>query len=128
ASRADDLGVIQGEIEYELMAALLWQNAQAARGLNYGRAIEAIQRVLDLGAGGRYYAQAQTAMYEQYVAYGDALVNDPSAGYCPAVAQYENALRVQTGGPAVGKRDNARTMCAQATPTPTPTPEGGIPT
>ena len=126
ATRAEDLGVIQGEIDFELRAALLWQNAQAAVGLNPSQAIPAIQRVLDLGQG-RYYEQALTTMYEAYVAYGDALVNDPNAGYCPAVPQYESALRVQSGGPAVAKRDNARTMCAQATPTPTVTPEGGAP-
>lgn len=127
ATRAETYGVIQGEIQFELQAALLYQNAQAAVGLNPSQSIPAIQRVLDLGPG-RYYEQAQTLMYQAYVSYGDALANDPNAGFCPAVPQYEAALRVQQGGPAVAKRDNARTMCAQATPTPTPTPEGDMPT
>lgn len=127
ATRAEEYGVIQGDIQFELQAALLWQNAQAAVGLNPSLSMPAIQRVLDLGPG-RYYEQAQTLMYQAYVSYGDALANDPNAGFCPAVPQYEAALRVQQGGPAVAKRDNARNMCAQATPTPTPTPEGGIPT
>jgi hypothetical protein len=126
ATRADELGVLQGDNQFELQAAILWQNARAAVGLNPSQAIPAIQRVLDLGQG-RYYDQALTLMYQAYVAYGDALVNDPNAGYCPAVPQYESALRVQTGGPAADKLNNARSMCAQATPTPTPTPEGGVP-
>ena len=126
ATRAEDLGVLQGDMSFELQAALLWQNAQAAIGLNPSQAVSALQRVLDLGPG-RYYDQALTAMYESYVAYGDALVNDPNAGYCPAVQQYQNALQVQSGGPAAAKRDEAQSMCAQATPTPTATTEGGAP-
>lgn len=123
ATRAESLGVLQGDISFELDAALRWQNAQAAMGLSGGQAIPALQRVIDLGPG-RYYDQAIAAMYQAYVDYGDALVGDPNAGYCPAVDQYQNALRVQSGGPAAQKRDQAQSMCAQATPSPTPTIEG----
>lgn len=124
ATRAENLGVLQGDVSYEMFAAVRWQDAQAAIGLNYGQAINALRAVMDMGEGGRYYQQARDALYQQYVALGDALVNDPTAGYCPAVEQYQNALGVASGGPAQAKRDNARTMCAQATPTPTPTIEG----
>src|SRR5690606_12259423 len=124
ASRAEALGVLQGDVSYEMFAAVRWQDAQAAMGLNYERAISLLRGVMDLGEGGRYYQQARDALYQQYVAYGDALAGDPNAGYCPAVEQYQNALNVAPGGPAQAKRDNARAMCAQATPTPTPTIEG----
>lgn len=116
ASRAEDLGVIEGDVSYEMYAALEWQEAQAAVGLSFPQAVNALQQVINMGQG-RYYEQARQLLFQQYMGWGDALALDPTQGYCPAVTQYQNAVNVFNDPAAIAKRDNASSMCAQATPT-----------
>ncbi len=120
ATRAEALGVLQGDMSYELFAAVQWQNAQAALSVSFPRAIEALWEIINMGEGGRYYQDARQLLFEQYWKYGDALANDPNAGFCPAVQQYANALEILSSTEVSQKRSNAASMCAQATPTPDP--------
>ncbi len=126
ATRADDMGILEGDLNFELSAATLYLNAKAAIGLNYGQAVQALQKVLDLGPG-RYYAEAQSLIIDQYIGYGDALAADPNQGYCPAVPQYQNAINAGGGRTASAKRDNAQSLCAQATPVGQPTADPSNP-
>ncbi len=123
ATRADNAGILDENLRYELYAATLYLNAKSSVGLNYGQAINALQELVNQGQG-RYYAEAQSLLISQYLGYGDALVADPNQGYCPAVQQYQNAINAGGGGTASAKRDNAQSMCSQATPVGQPTSDG----
>jgi hypothetical protein len=127
ATRAEDMGVLQGELSFELFAAMKWRDAQAALGLSYPQAVNALQEILNLGPG-RYYEQAQQLLFQQYVAFGDALMNDQNQGACPAIQQYSNALNIFNDGGAAAKRNSAQSLCAQATPTLGPGQTPGAPT
>ncbi|NJO83534.1 MAG: hypothetical protein HC828_12430 [Blastochloris sp.] len=91
--------------------------AAAGVGLSDPNAVRALQELLNLGPG-RYYEEARQMLYDLYVAAGDAEAG--RGEYCPAVVQYQNAVNIMSSGAAVSKRDNARNICAQATPTPDP--------
>jgi hypothetical protein len=117
ATRAEQAGVLEGDVSYEMFAAINWQGAQAAIGLSYPQAVNALQQVMSDGPNGRYYAQAQQLLFEQYMGWGDALAVDPAQGYCPAAIQYQNAANLFNDGGAAAKRDQANSFCTQATPT-----------
>ncbi len=65
------------------------------------------------------YRDVQERLFRAYVGYGDALVK--IGDYCPAVPLYASALGVIYDGEVEGKRADAQTRCANATPTPAPT-------
>jgi hypothetical protein len=115
ATRAEDLGVLQGDLSFELFAAQNYLNARAAIGINPQRAIQALSEVYNLGQG-RYYEEVRGLLYDQYVRLGDALAQDPNQGACPAVQQYQNALNIINDPGTAAKRGNAETLCSQATP------------
>ncbi|MEP7290133.1 MAG: hypothetical protein ABI835_00065 [Chloroflexota bacterium] len=116
-SRARDFGPLAEGIEYENMAAELYLTARAGGGVGSPAAINALQRLLNLGPG-RYYAEAQTLLYNSYVNSGDAYMVQGDS--CSAVGQYQNAINLQSSGSANGKRAAAQTACDNATPTPDP--------
>lgn len=124
ATRAEDMGILDPNLQYELYAATLYLNAKSSVGLNYAQAIASLSELVNQGQG-RYYAEAQSLLIQQYIGYGDALVADPNQGYCPAVPQYQNAVNAGGGGTASAKRDNAQSICAQATPVGQPTAAPG---
>lgn len=108
-SRIEEFGTIPGDLAYERYAAQLYLNARALMGVNFPGAIQALRAVMDLGAGGRYYQQAQQALYETYVAYGDAFTYENN--WCSAATQYRNAMNIFASGVANGKFTNADTIC-----------------
>lgn len=113
--RAETLGVVRDGLSYERNAAQLYLDARRAIGLDPFAAIRALERLYNLGQG-RYYQEAQQELYSQYVALGDA---QASLGeYCPAAQYFQTALNYGSG--AASRRDNANTICAQATPIPLP--------
>jgi hypothetical protein len=118
AGRAAELGLIDGNIEYERYAANLYLSARAGAPLGDPNAIAALNELLNAGAGGRYYAEAQRLLYNLYVARGDAFAAQNE--FCPAAIQYQNAVRVLPSGVANGKLQTANAFCANATPTPDP--------
>ena len=65
------------------------------------------------------YRDVRQRLFQAYVAYGDSLA--AIGEYCPAAPQYASALSVIYDGGVEGKRNNAQTRCANATPTPAPT-------
>lgn len=115
--RATQFGALEDGLQYESYAATLYLNARGSIGTDYVRSINALRELVNLGQG-RYYAEASTLLYSQYVAYGDAWV--AQGAYCPAEQQYRNALNVQSGGSAAGKLNTAANFCANGTPTPDP--------
>ncbi|QPC84521.1 hypothetical protein G4Y79_09140 [Phototrophicus methaneseepsis] len=107
--RAEAYGDV-GEYAFEREVAQLYLNAQTYIGVDYGRAIQALNSVRNLAPN---YKDTGTLLFNQYVAYGDALV--ASFSPCEAVNQYENALRMQNNANVGGKRDAARTSCELGT-------------
>ncbi len=108
-TRIEEFGTIPGDLVYERYAAQLYLNARAQMGVNFPAAIQALRAVMDLGAGGRYYQPAQQALYETYVAYGDAYTYENN--WCSAAAQYRSAMNIFPSGAANGKFANADTIC-----------------
>ncbi len=119
-SRIEALGLPLGEgLAYERDVALVYLNAKSSIGVNFPRAISALQTLIGFGQG-RYYAEATQMLYNQYIAYGDALAFDPNAGPCAAVPIYQQALSTFGGGEASSKLNTARTLCETQPPTPDP--------
>lgn len=122
-NRAEEFGLgAQDELRYERYVAGLYLDAIRTVGTDFNAAIRALRAVYDLGPG-RYYADVQQRLFDQYVAYGDAWTFESQ--YCPAYVQYQNALNILSSSAVSAKRDNANTLCQQATPTlgPGVTPE-----
>jgi tetratricopeptide (TPR) repeat protein len=108
--RAQEFGDAS-ELRYEAYVAGLYLDAISAVGVSYPKAIQRLQRVYNEAPQYRDVAQL---LVNQYIAYGDAFVG--GGDYCPAVGQYQSALSLQNSAAVAGKRDNAQTMCQQATP------------
>lgn len=124
--RAEELGLLDGNLSYERYVAELFLNARAAVAVGDPRAIGYLNEILNQGAAGRYYNDARQLLYELYVRRGDAWV--AQGEYCPAVPEYQNAVRIFASGIANGKLTNAQNLCALATPTPDPlNPTAGTP-
>lgn len=116
-TRARDFGPLAEGLEYENIAAELYLTARAAVGSGSPAAISAVQQLINLGPG-RYYAEAQTMLYDYYVNSGDAYLAQGDS--CSAVTQYQNAINLSSSGVANGKRTVAENACANATPTADP--------
>jgi hypothetical protein len=124
-NRAGEFGLPQNsDLWYEQYAAGLYLDATRTIGTDYPSAIQALHRVVDLGPG-RYYDKAKQLLFQQYVAYGDAWVAQTE--YCPAAVQYDSALSLFASSAVNAKRDNANTLCSQATPVPGPGVTPGTP-
>lgn len=121
--RAEDFGLSgQDDLRFEREVATLYLNARSASGANYGAAVQALQRVLELSPN---YLNARQLLFQQHVAQGDlwAAQNE----YCPAVGPYTNALNVLNDPSVAAKRTNAEMLCAQATPVGLPADATGQP-
>jgi hypothetical protein len=116
--RAEELGVLQGNLSYERYVAELYLNARAGASLGSPAAMSDLQRILNEGPGGRYYDDAVQLLYELYIRQGDNWV--AQGEYCPAVPLYQNAVSLLSSGAANGKLSTAQSFCALATPTPDP--------
>jgi tetratricopeptide (TPR) repeat protein len=113
-NRAEEFGQIDGALDFERYAAELYLTARAAVGTGSPTAIRALQSVIELGTSGRYYAESQQLLYNQYVLAGDAYA--AQSDYCSAAGQYQFAMSVFSSGTANGKYDNAQFNCLNATP------------
>ncbi|MBE0690168.1 MAG: hypothetical protein IH587_08625, partial [Anaerolineae bacterium] len=110
--RAEQLGPLDNGLAYERNAAQLYLDARRLVGLDPWQAIQALQRLAGLGQG-RYYEEARQRLQAQWVALGDAQVAINE--YCPAAEYYQDALNIFTANDVVAKRNNANTLCSQAT-------------
>lgn len=131
--RAAQFGNIQStDLPFERSVAALYLDAQANLFVNYSLAISLLNQVIALspnyprGTGG-----AQADLFEQYEAYGDALLIGGDA--CGAEAQFTNALSIRPNNSQLqSKRDNAATQCelgiAPVTPDPNATIDPNAPT
>lgn len=110
--RAEDFGLSgQDDLRFEREVAALYLSAKSATGANYGAAVQALERVLQLSPN---YLDARQLLFRQHVNQGDfwAAQNE----FCPAVGPYTSALNVLNDPSVAAKRSNAEMMCAQATP------------
>jgi tetratricopeptide (TPR) repeat protein len=127
--RAELYGDI-GELNYERYIADLWLQAQAYSGVNYPKAIQLLSQIV-YEQGLPNYRNAQVELFNQYVAYADALF--ASGDPCGARSQYDTALTMYNNGEVQGKRGAADTGCSAGlvattdplAPTPDPANSGG---
>jgi hypothetical protein len=70
--RAEQIGALADGLAFERNAAQLYLDARRAVGLDPFTAIRAFERLYNQGGGGRYFAEAQQELFNQYVALGDA--------------------------------------------------------
>lgn len=119
-NRAEEFGALADGLSYERYAAELFLTARAAVGTGSPNAISRLREVINLGAGGRYYAESIQLLYQVYVTRGDAAYN--SGNPCGAVADYQNAINLLASGAANGKRAAAQTACNILLSAPTPDP------
>lgn len=111
-SRIEALGLQLGDgLAYERDVGLVYLNAKSSIGINFPRAIAALEELISYGQG-RYYAEATQLLLDQYIAYGDALAFDPNAGPCQAVPIYQAAVNRFGSGTAASKLNTAETLCA----------------
>lgn len=113
--RAEEYGQIDSSLDYERYAAELFLEARAAVGIGSPVAVQSLQEVLSLGAGGRYYDESRQLLYNQYVLIGDSYM--AQSNYCGAAGQYQFAMNVFGSGTANGKYANAQNLCVNAVPT-----------
>jgi tetratricopeptide (TPR) repeat protein len=71
------------------------------------------------------YKDVFQRLYQAHVRYAEAW--DAQGEMCPAVAQYDEALRLLTSSEVESERAEAAQICQRATPTPFPTIEGAQP-
>lgn len=124
-NRAEEFGPI-GELDYERLIGGLYLDAQRTIDLgNYVSAIRSLQQIVQYQTTYKGIDITQE-IFNQYVAYGDALV--AGGQHCQAVAQYNNALNYFNSNSVIGKRDAAQNTCQlgiSLTLTPGATLEGG---
>jgi tetratricopeptide (TPR) repeat protein len=109
--RAEEFGDI-GDLSYERYVAELYLDAINTVGTSYPAAIQALLRIYNVNPG---YLDTTQLLFNQYAGYGDAWAAQTE--YCPALEQFNNALDIQGDAAVRARRDNARTLCEQATPT-----------
>lgn len=111
-SRIEALGLQLGDgLAYERDVGTIYLNAKSSVGINFQRAIGALEELISYGQG-RYYAEATQLLLGQYIAYGDALAFDPNAGPCQAVPIYQAAVNRFGSSTAISKLNTAETLCA----------------
>ncbi len=116
-NRAEQFGDIQIlEISFERSVAELYLDAQANLGLNYQIAVSLLSQTVGLSPNyPRGTGVAATQLFEQYQAYGDALLLGGDA--CLAQSQFQNALSLRPNNPALQtKITTATQQCALGVP------------
>ncbi len=116
--RAEQIGTLADGLAFERNAAQLYLDARRAIGLDPFTAIRAYERLYNQGGQGRYFAEAQQELFNQYVALGDAQVQINE--HCPAVGYYQSALNYLSSGGVSAKLRTSTDLCAVATPVPLP--------
>jgi hypothetical protein len=116
--RAEQIGPLADGLAFERNAAQLYLDARRAIGLDPFTAIRAFQRLYDQGGQGRYFAEAQQELFNQYVALGDTQAQ--IGEHCPAVGYYQSALNYLSSGSVSTRLRTSSDICAVATPVPLP--------
>lgn len=91
-------------------------------GVNWEICIQQLEALYALAPN---YRDVFGRLYEAYVAYGDLWTEQGEM--CPAVAQYDQALRLKNDPSLLRKREEAAAVCAVATPTPIAPITGTLP-
>ncbi|MDX2074934.1 MAG: hypothetical protein SFZ02_00765 [bacterium] len=122
---AEEYGDI-GDLNYERLIASLYLNVVSASGSgNHAIAISRLNSILqyqDTYKG----INLNQMVFDEYIAYGDALVAGAQA--CQAIAQYQAALNLFANGSASSKRDIAQAQCNASNQPTSSAPVGEIPT
>lgn len=108
--RAREFGDV-GDLAYESYIAGLYLEAFNTLGMDFSTTIRALQQVYSEVPN---YRDVRQLLVQQYARYGDAWA--AQSEYCPAAAQYQNALALTQDAALSAKLTNAQTLCAQATP------------
>jgi hypothetical protein len=108
--RAREFGDV-GELAYESYIAGLYLEAFNTLGIDFPTTIRSLQQVYNEVPN---YRDVRQLLVQQYTGYGDAWV--AQFEFCPAAAQYQNALALVQDAAVSAKLTNAQTLCAQATP------------
>lgn len=103
------------DLEYESYIASQYLDAVNSEGVDYTKAIQALTNVYTQVPN---YRDVRSRLFNQYAAYGDALV--AGGQVCFAVVQYQNALNLSSDTIVSGKLSAASTACANPTPVPLP--------
>lgn len=128
--RAEEFGDVEN-LNYERWIAGLYLDAQRYVDVNRAEAIRLLNIIVREQNLINYQGGAASKMlFDQYVAYAEAL--EFSSDYCLAVAQYDNAIQLNTSATLnqptvnlIAKRDSAQTTCTQLTAQPGLTVEPG---
>lgn len=110
SDRAKQFGDI-GDLAYESYIASLYLDAVNTIGIDYATAIQRLQAVYDQAPA---YKDVAVLLFNQYSAYGDALVIQGQV--CLAFVQYQGALRFISDSGVAAKLTAAETACANPTP------------
>lgn len=119
--RAEEIGPLAEGLNYERYVATMYLDAIRTVGTSYPAAIQALTRVYSEVP---QYRDVSQLLFQQYVEYGDAWAG--MSEYCPAYGQYNGALSIFNDASVITKRDNANTMCQQATPAGVPVGTPGV--
>ncbi len=99
------------ELAYESYIAGLYLEAFNTLGMDFATTIRSLQQVYNEQPN---YRDVRQLLVQQYIGYGDAWA--AQFEFCPAAAQYQNALALVQDATVNAKLTNAQTLCAQATP------------
>jgi hypothetical protein len=103
-----------GDLSYERDVAVLYLSAiSAIEAANYTESIQRLERIRDMQAINYKGADINRMLFNQYVAYGDALFQYDRE-YCRAAQQFRTALTFFADSGVSGKRDNAQSLCEQS--------------
>ncbi len=117
AERAQTLGDI-GDLAYEAYVAGRYLDALNAEGMECLLSVREWERVYNEAP---RYRDVAPRLANAYARCGDAYTYQTE--YCPAEQYYTWSLQTVYDSSVASRRDQAREVCAQATPTPTPTPD-----
>ncbi|MBN1963190.1 MAG: hypothetical protein JW910_00985, partial [Anaerolineae bacterium] len=121
AQRAEALGDI-GDLGYEMYIAGRYLDGLSADGMECLLSVRVWEGVY---AEAPQYRDVTNRLANAYASCGDAYTYQTE--YCPAEQYYTWSVGVAYNANVAARLNEARELCAQATPTPTPTGEVGVP-
>ncbi len=112
----DNGALLQQELARRYLKALSYW------GVNWDICIQQLEALYALAPN---YRDVFQRLYEAHVLYGDLWAGQGEM--CPALAEYDEALRLKNDAGLLRKRDEAAAICAAATPTPIAPITGTLP-
>ncbi|RME32045.1 MAG: hypothetical protein D6793_11620, partial [Thermoflexia bacterium] len=106
----------------QLELARRYLKALSYWGVNWEICIQQLEALYALAPN---YQDVFRRLYQAHVTYGDLWADQGEM--CPAVAQYDQALRLKNDPATLQKREEAAAICASATPTPIAPITGTLP-